>query len=154
MALSGKTHIHTLLSFSYITHFVAILVAFGLQALVPLATFAQHAEIGLLLMVFGTWLIFYSQYISRKKVMLRKDTTLLTPESFEHGPYKLLRSPTHVGLFILSIGFSCITGLLWMFIMSAVAFIITKFTFLRQEEKILRARYGDAYVQYEAKHPF
>ena len=35
-----------------------------------------------------------------------------------------------------------------------VAFVVTKFTFLRQEEKILRARYGDAYVQYEEKHPF
>ena len=136
------------------THFVAILIAFGLQVLVPFATFAQHAEIGFLLMFVGTWLIFYSQHISHKKVMLRKDISFLAPESFEHGPYKFLRSPTHVGLFILSLGFSFVTGILWMFIMSAVAFMVTKFTFLRQEEKILRARYGDAYVQYEEKHPF
>jgi protein-S-isoprenylcysteine O-methyltransferase Ste14 len=150
----NKTHIHHLLSLSYITHFVAILGAFLLQYIVPFAQFAKYQEVGFLLMFVGTWLVFYSQHISRKKVMLRKDITLLTSESFEHGPYKFLRSPTHVGLFILSLGFSFMTGMLWMFIMSAVAFVVTKFTFLRQEEKILRARYGDAYVQYEAKHPF
>jgi protein-S-isoprenylcysteine O-methyltransferase Ste14 len=121
---------------------------------VPFAQFAKYQEVGFLLMILGTWLIFYSQHISRKKVMLRKDIALLTPESFEHGPYKFLRSPTHVGLFILSLGFSFMTGMLWMFIMSAIAFVVTRFTFLRQEEKILRVRYGDAYRGYEAKHPF
>ncbi|KKP64099.1 MAG: hypothetical protein UR62_C0020G0001, partial [Candidatus Nomurabacteria bacterium GW2011_GWF2_35_12] len=63
--------------------------------------------------------------------------------------YCYTRSPTHFGLFLLMLGFGIITNALFIIIFSVISFIITKFVFIRKEEKILAEKYGIPYLEYK-----
>ncbi|KKP71662.1 MAG: hypothetical protein UR70_C0021G0015 [Candidatus Nomurabacteria bacterium GW2011_GWB1_35_20] len=47
------------------------------------------------------------------------------------------------------LGFGIITNALFIIIFSVISFIITKFVFIRKEEKILAEKYGIPYLEYK-----
>lgn len=152
----------------------AFLVGMVISLLVPSSAFIPGHLIvpenistaGFFLMLIATFLIVSSQKagsIFRKvkkdnfkknelqKNELQNNKKLCVSEDFMHGPYKYMHHPTYVGSMLLAVGFSLMTGLIYVGIVSVVAFIFVVFFWQRKEERILCANYGEAYEDYLKK---
>ena len=100
--------------------------------------------VGVFFLVFGTLLIIWAQKTSRN---LRIEN--LSKESFYRGPYKYTRGPTHWGLFMLMLGFGMTMNTFFVILFAFISFIVSKFTFLAKQEKILEGKYGAPYREYK-----
>lgn len=142
----AKPSVHRVLAHSYFTYFLFLLIGVCLDLIFDLKIFNNSFAIpvGFSFLVFGTLLIFWAQKTSRnlKKEGLSKDT-------FCGGPYRYTRSPTHWGLLFLTLGFGLVVNAFFIVVFSVVSFLITKFTFLIKEEKILAEKYGTPYLEYK-----
>lgn len=141
-----KNKIHGILAHSYLFYFVSFLLGLFLDFMFPIQFYEKAivALVGAVFLVFGTFLIFWAQKSSHK---LQKEN--MTKESFCNGPYRYTRSPTHFGLFFLMLGFGIIVNALFIIVFITISFFITKFVFLRKEEKILVEKYGAPFVEYQ-----
>ena len=141
-----KNKVHKVLAHSYLLFFILFLVSLFLDFIFPLKIFGgfNATLIGFLLLVFGTFLIFWAQ---RSSFKLRKEN--INKETFRHGPYRYVRSPTHYGLFFLIFGFGLINNTMFVVIFSLISFFIAKFVFLKEEEEILAEKYGAPYIEYK-----
>jgi protein-S-isoprenylcysteine O-methyltransferase Ste14 len=141
-----KNRVHGILAHSYLFYFVSFLFGLFLDFMFPVQFYEKvvMAPIGAIFLVFGTLLIFWAQKSSHK---LQKENII--KETFCCGPYRYTRSPTHFGLFFLMLGFGIIVNALFVIIFTIISFFITKFIFLKREEKILVEKYGAPYVEYQ-----
>ena len=141
-----KNKVHKILAHSYFFYFFSFLVGLFFDFIFPIGIFVNPtmALIGFLFLVFGTFLIIWAQTSSHK---LQKEN--MTKETFCNGPYRYTRSPTHFGLFFLTIGFGIIVNALFVIIFTAISFFVTKFIFIKKEEKILSEKYGAPYLEYK-----
>ena len=101
------------------------------------------------MLITGSVFIYWAQSTSanfRKRIEKNENKS-----HFEFGPYKYLRSPTHFGLFIMTIGYSLIINSLFSIIFTLAAYTITKFFFIKKEEKLLEKKYGEDYAEYKKK---
>lgn len=146
-----KNKIHKVLAYSYLVYFISFFVGLLLDFIFPSYFFNKNilVFIGTLFLIFGTLLIFWAQ---RSSLNLSKDN--LTKESFSHGPYFYTRSPTHFGIFLLMLGFGIMSSGFFVVIFSVIAFLITKFIFLKKEEDLLVQKYGTPYLEYKNKVKF
>lgn len=109
-------------------------------------------NLGFGLLVIGTILVFWAQKSSRKTKSKRiDDDKEIAKTGFIKGPYKFSRSPTHLGLFILFAGAAVLDNSFVLALASVLAFFFTRATFLKEEEKMLREKYGEVYVEYQKK---
>jgi len=102
---------------------------------------------GLLVMIFG-YAIFIWSVVARG----RYATSWQMPSDHklvDWGPYRYVRHPSYLGYFLMFIGFS----LLWQNALALIPLIgIPGYLLItRSEEKMLVAKFGDKYVQYQ-KH--
>ncbi len=67
---------------------------------------------------------------------------------FAKGPYKVLKSPTNLGLMILMIGFGFLMNSVIVVLMALLSYIISQWTFIRKQQALLKEKYGDHYVEY------
>ncbi len=141
-----QTSIHNVLAHSYSFYFVAFLFGIILDFVYPVQSFDIHSiqPLGLILLAISTLLIHWAQRTSRN---LKKEE--ISYKNFMVGPYKFSRMPTHLGIFILLLGFGIITNSFWVILFSFISFFITKMTFIKTEEKILEKKYGDPYLKYK-----
>lgn len=141
-----KNKVHKILAHSYLFYFISLLFGLFLDFAFPLGVFGNSiaASVGIIFLVFGTFLIFWAQISSHK---LKKEN--MSKETFCCGPYRYSRSPTHFGLFFLTLGFGIIANALFIVIFSIISFLITKFVFIKKEEEILVAKYGAPYLEYK-----
>jgi protein-S-isoprenylcysteine O-methyltransferase Ste14 len=141
-----KNTVHRVLAHSYYVYFLLFLVGIGLDFFLRIKIFNNPwiGYFGFFFLVLATFLIFWAQYTSHT---LNKDN--ITKETFCRGPYCYTRSPTHLGLFLLMLGFGMVTNALFVVLFSIIAFILTKVTFLNKQEKILEERYGAPYSEYK-----
>lgn len=146
-----KNKVHKILAYSYLTYFLAFLLGLFFDFLFPYQLFSHLSLIlvGLIFLLIGTILIFWAQKTSRH---LNKEN--LNKETFAQGPYRYTRSPTHLGIFFLLFGFGIMTGTMAVIFCTVLAFLITKFVFLRRQEKILSQKYGSAYEEYKKSVKF
>lgn len=100
--------------------------------------------IGFVFLGLSTLLIFWAQSTSRK--LDEKD---LTKESFCKGPYCYTRTPTHWGLFLLVLSFGVILNAFFVVLFTIVSFILTRFVFIKEQEKLLESKYGTPYLEYK-----
>jgi protein-S-isoprenylcysteine O-methyltransferase Ste14 len=101
------------------------------------------------MLIVSSLIIYWAQFTSSNyKKRIGKESSR---SHFEHGPYKYLRSPTHFGLFIMTLGFSLIINSLFSVLFTFIAYLISKFFFLKKEEEILEGKYGEAYTEYKKK---
>ena len=142
-----KYAVHHVLAHSYYFYFLLFLLGFFLDFLFPVKIFKTSimAPIGLVLVVLATFLIFWAQKTSHG---LRKIAKIQV-EHFCRGPYCYTRSPTHLGLFLLTFGFGLIINAFFVVLATVITFFINRFTFLRKQEKILADKYGDPYLEYK-----
>lgn len=142
----GSDKIHKVLAHSYIFFFIVFLLSLSLDFIFPIKMFSQSvmSMIGIALLVLASALIFWAQKSSRH---LEKED--LSKETFKHGPYGYTRSPTHFGLFLLTLGFGFMINAFFVIIFSILSFIISRIIFIGREEKLLAEKYGEPYIQYQ-----
>ncbi len=140
-----KNRVHKVLAHSYLFYFFAFLFAFLLDFAFPLKIFGKaYPVLGTALIFAGTLLIAWAQVTSHK---LKKDG--ITKEAFFQGPYRYTRGPTNFGIFAALLGFGIMINSAFIFVVSIISFLITRFTFIRKEEKILAEKYGEPYLEYK-----
>ncbi len=146
-----KTTVHHVLAYSYGTYFLGILMGLLLDFFYPIAVF-DHQSIpvfGFVLLTLGTYLIYWAQTTSRKTRYVRKGLDgPVSKDLFARGPYTFSSSPTHLGLTLLSFGFALTINSAMLMLTTLVAFFITKFIFVKKEEKMLSEKYGEHYTEY------
>jgi len=141
-----KNKVHRILAHSYLVQFVLFLIGIYLDFVFKLKipTDPMMVPAGIVILVFGSLLIFWAQKTSRDL-----KTENLSKETFYHGPYCYTRSPTHWGLFFLMFGFGIMINVPFVILFAVISFIIAKLIFLDQEEKILAEKYGTPYLEYK-----
>ena len=141
-----KNKVHKILAHSYLFYFFSFLVGLILDFIFSFKVFSDPivSWLGIAFLIFGTYLILWSQRCSLK---LKKEN--ITKYTFYCGPYRCTRSPTHLGLFMLILGFGLLSNGFFVVLFSIIAFFITKFVFIRKEEEILEMKYGTPYTEYK-----
>lgn len=141
-----KNKVHKILAYSYLFYFVSFMIGLIFDFFSPIKVLGNSVVIviGILFLLFGTFLIIWAQKVSSK---IEKEN--ISKETFCNGPYRYTRSPTHFGLFLLIFGFGMIINNLFIIIFSVIAFFFTKFIFIKKEEEILSQKYGAPYLEYK-----
>jgi len=146
--LLRKGIIHFVLLHSYLIFFIAVVFGVIFDIFIP-ATFFQNPifqEVGIIIILLGTGLIFWAQSASGISNKIRIEN--LTVKSFENGPYKYFPNPTHLGLFIMTLGLGFVINSLFSIIFVIIAYILTKIIFIKKQEKIFEKKYGQVYLNY------
>lgn len=146
-----KDAVHFVLVHSYLIFLFAIILGVFFDTFLKKKIFSNdiYVNIGFLMLLISTIIIYWAQSTSSnyKKRIGQSESR----SHFEAGPYRYLRSPTHFGLFIMTIGFGLIINSLFTIIFTIIAYTITKLFFLKKEEKLLEKKYGEVYRQYKKK---
>jgi protein-S-isoprenylcysteine O-methyltransferase Ste14 len=143
--------IHYLLFHSYAVFLFAVVLGalFDLFINFKIFTDSIYQSIGLGMIILGTMLIYWAQNTSspyKERIIKEK-----TRSSFEFGPYRYIRNPTYLGLFIMTIGLGLILGSVFSVVFTFVVFFITKIFFIKKEEQLLEGKYGQVYRDYKKK---
>ncbi len=142
--------VHTILAYSYLVYFVALLAGLFFDFLFPVHFLKLSPSInilGVVLLVLASILIFWAQSTSsvfKKNKKLNKEHI-----NFFDGPYRLTRTPTNWGLFFLMVGFGLVNNTFYIIFFACLAWVITKLTFLKIQEKMLEEKYGERYLTYK-----
>ena len=148
---SLRKTIHGVLTESYMVYMICLLGGIVLDGFYRVNfTNAGMQYLGLACMVFSPLLISWAQKASRKFKHVHS-LREVTPHDFMYGPYKFLQSPTHMGIFLLSLGFSLVINSVALVLATFVAYLITHLIFLPIEQKLLKKKYGATYEAYLKK---
>ncbi|MEK7588776.1 MAG: hypothetical protein AAB438_03075 [Patescibacteria group bacterium] len=138
--------VHRILAHSYFLYFFVLVLGVVLDLLFPIRIFHTSImmPVGFVVLVLASILIFWAQHTSRKL-----DPNTITKESFCKGPYCYTRMPTHYGLFLLMLGFGFIANAFFIIVFTILSFVVTRITFVKEQEKVLENKYGEAYKEYK-----
>lgn len=140
---------HAVLAESYMVYIVLLIPSIVVSSVYPVSSALLHLlPLGLLLLFVGPILVIWAQNASGH-FRDKKNISDLKPEDFMHGPYRFVRFPTHLGLFLLMVGLSIVVGSFVIFIAALLAQFISHLVFLPNEDKILVDKYGDPYRLYK-----
>lgn len=142
--------IHHVLSYSYTTFFFGLIFGLIVHTFFPISIFPDDSfsGIGFLLVVLGSFFIYWAQHTTQISAEKRHSGDI-TPDDFKKGPYRFSRSPTHIGLVLLSFGVGVIMNSLVMVFVSIISFIVSHSCFLNQQDKMLESKYGEPYKEYK-----
>jgi protein-S-isoprenylcysteine O-methyltransferase Ste14 len=146
-----KGMVHFILVHSYLIFLFAVVLGVLFDVFLNGNIFSgvMYQYVGLLMLIAGSLIIYWAQSTSANyKKRIKKNETML---HFEFGPYKYFRSPTHFGLFVMTLGLALIINSLFSVIFTVLAYTITKLFFLKKEEKLLEEKYGETYTNYKKK---
>ena len=146
-----KNKVHWILAHSYTMYFVLFLASVFLDFIFPTKIFKSSvfAPTGIIFLIFGSFLVIWAQKTSRD---FKKEN--MSKETFCKGPYCYTRSPTHWGLFFLVLGFGIVANAVFIVLFTLVAFLISKYFFLKKQEQILTEKYGAPYLEYKKSVKF
>lgn len=148
---SKRMSVHKIAAHSYLVALLFLLLGVFFDLLWKPVVFDTRltAPLGMLFLSAGTILILWAQHASHHFV---KEN--ITRESFCRGPYHFTRNPTHWGLYFLLFGFSLTTNAFFVTVSTIVSFFVTKAIFLKQEEEVLKTKYGEPYLEYKKSVKF
>ncbi|MCK4667000.1 isoprenylcysteine carboxylmethyltransferase family protein [Candidatus Dependentiae bacterium] len=69
------------------------------------------------------------------------------------GPFNCVRNPLYIGNFILSLGFSCLSGKWWFLIIFFIMFFVQYIPIVLWEEDLLIKKFGEEYLEYQKHVP-
>lgn len=149
------TSIHHVLAHSYLVFFSAIVLGLVFQAIFNIK-FSNPllVPVGFGLLCLGTLLVLWAQQTSRENPKIRALKGSLEHTDFFRGPYKFVRSPTHIGLTLLVLGLALVLGSVVLVVAVGIAFLISRYVFVYREEEMLVEKYGEAYESYKKKIKF
>lgn len=146
-----KDTVHYILVHSYLIFLFTIILGVIFDTFLKDKIFSNdvYKYIGFIMLFVSSIIILWAQVTSHNY----KSKSLSTKVSshFERGPYKYLRNPTHLSVFILALGFGLIINSFFSIVFTIIAYIVTKIFFLKKEEQILEHKYGDTYTEYKKK---
>ena len=70
-----------------------------------------------------------------------------------YGIFAWMRNPLYVGNFLIWIGFTVISGVLWFLLVAAVLFAVEYTLIVRYEEGVLESIFGAEYLEYKSRTP-
>jgi len=148
--------VHQVLSYSYLVYFLSFILAVILDKVFKLPLLPHnHAKWGIPILIIGTLIIAWAQSISGAGRHARAHTPeTIDKDHFSRGPYVFTRSPTHLGIALMIIGFGFFINSLTVIIVTVIAYVLTKITSIKKEEKILEERFGQPYRDYKKKVRF
>ncbi len=148
-----KASVHHVLAQSYFLFFIAVISGLFLNMIFPIEISNTHPPqmYGIAFLLVGTYLIIWAQQTSRKGTSERREIHSLTHEHFLRGPYKYFRSPTHIGLTLLVFGYGLISNALFVVVTTLIFAVVSRFVYVKKEEKILEEKYGNSYSEYKKK---
>lgn len=112
--------------------------------------FGVYRYIGILIMIFGLSITFYSFYLFKKNktpILPGQKPTFVVME----GLYKFTRNPMYLGVTIGLFGISVYIGNLLSFLAPVLFFLIMNYYFVPFEEKLLENLFGKQYLDYKKK---
>ncbi|OGI77533.1 hypothetical protein A3C57_01730 [Candidatus Nomurabacteria bacterium RIFCSPHIGHO2_02_FULL_33_12] len=137
-------HLQILLSKSYSIYFFAFVFAIILDMIFNFKFGGQILQnIGLILMVLSTFLMYWAQTVNKKPAYLPDGQ-----RNFSLGPYKYSRNPTQFGLFVLILSAGFIMNSYIVIIAGVIAFIFSFFVIIPKEEVRHIKKYGQVYLNY------
>jgi protein-S-isoprenylcysteine O-methyltransferase Ste14 len=147
----NKKTVHYVLLYSYMMFLIAVILGVILDTLLKEKIFSNdiYLNIGSLMLIVGPLIIFWAQKTSSNYKDKAKKKEVENP--FGLGPYKYSRNPTHLGLFIMTLGFGLIINSLFSVMLTITAHIITKLFFVKEGEILLEKKYGQVYIDYKKK---
>lgn len=146
MVLEVSESTHRVLANSYISYFIAFILGLGVHLFYPISIYKHEvvSYLGFVFIVLATLLIFWAQNTSRNL-----DVFNLNINIFRKGPYYFTRMPTHLGLFLLIIGFGLVINSFFVVLFTFIYFVLGKFSFIKKQEAILLKKYGEHYLEYK-----
>lgn len=143
--------IHFSLSFSYTTFLFAVILGVIFDMIFPLQILGEeyYKYIGVVLIFIGSVLAYWAQTTSRRPKnyeVKERDVS-----DFLRGPYRYIRTPTHFGLFVMTLGLALSISSPFSIIFTIIAHAISKLIFIRKEESLLEKKYGQVFVDYKKK---
>jgi protein-S-isoprenylcysteine O-methyltransferase Ste14 len=143
--------IHVVLIYVYSIFFASIVLGISFDLIFKLDLLAnfKHSYFGLIIIVFGTMLIYLAQEASCRAGKIKQEESSV--EGFAFGPYKHFRHPTYLGIFLMVLGFGIIIKSVFSILFILITYLIVKLVFVRKEEKILEKKYGQIYLDYKKK---
>ena len=139
--------IHTTLARSYLVYFIASIVGLYADMLINIDVALPHATlITMGCFGLGALLIFWAQFTSRGFAKQSQ------PAYFFRGPYRYMRNPTHLGLVLLVMGYTVVSGSVVFCALTLVGYLISNVLF-QKYEAILDRTYGPDYQTYKTKVP-
>ncbi len=142
--------VHHVLSYSYTSFFFGLIFGLILDFFLKIRIFTDPnvGSLGLLFILLGSLLALWAQKTSRVTETVRHNGEH-TAEDFKRGPYRYTRSPTHIGLTLLSLGVGIIMNSALLVFTSFLASMISHTFFLGAQDKILEEKYGEPYKEYK-----
>lgn len=144
--------VHEMLAHAYLVFLAAIVGGFGIDALYKSTAIAfdKASDIGIALIILGTLLVYWAQRITGRTSGDRNvPDHEITKEQFLVGPYRYLRAPTQLGLFMMTAGLAFLYSSVSMLATSLAAYLIARMIFIPIEERQLEKKYGQPYVEYK-----
>lgn len=127
-------------------YIAALWAAWALQKRAPLA-FPELPGIGWMLVALGTLLMLWAA-----GTMLHHHTTINpyagVARLVQSGPFAFPRNPIYLADSIIYFGVMLIWGNLWPLLLYPVVWAAIRFAVIRNEERHLTAKFGDAYTRY------
>ena len=147
-----KGNIHTILAYSYGVYFGAFMLGVLAYFLFPPKPAGVNLGIlGILILGLGTLLVFWAQTTSRASRHKRHEDGDEKGSEFALGPYKITRSPTHLGIALMLVAFALLMNSVIALIISLLAYVVTRNNFITKEEALLSKKYGKSYEAYKNK---
>lgn len=143
--------IHFSLSFSYTTFLFAVILGVIFDMIFPLQMLVEeyYKYIGVILIFIGSVLAYWAQTTSRRSK--NYEVKERNVSDFLRGPYKYIRTPTHFGIFVMTLGLALAISSPFSIIFTIIAHAISKLIFIRKEESLLEKKYGQVFVDYKKK---
>ena len=107
-----------------------------------------YNKIGLIILVIGLSLTFYSFYLFKKNktpILPGKKPTFVVIE----GPYNFTRNPMYLGVSTALLGAAIYFGNLLSFLAPIIFFLIMNYYFVPFEEKLMENLFGKKYLSYK-----
>ena len=138
--------VHEVLIESYSWYFLFFLTGVIIDIIFPVKFLPPFvfAPSGLLIAIASSFLIFWAQKSSRNL-----DVKNLTKETFSKGPYKYMRNPTQLGLFLLLLGLGMMVNAAYLILFTMIYFLTAERIFIKREERILEKKYGKPFIEYK-----
>ncbi|MFA6324709.1 MAG: methyltransferase [Candidatus Paceibacterota bacterium] len=138
--------VHKILAQSYAVYLFALVLGIICSAIWPIKLLFSNFLLSTspFILIFASLLILWSQKSSKK---FGKEE--VTKKSFMNGPYRFVRNPTNLGIFLSFLSFGIIVNSIFIILFTLISFFISSLYFLKKEEKILQMKYGEAYLEYK-----
>lgn len=148
-----KGIIHILLFHSYTIFLLAIILGVIFDIRFPTSFFSQniYQYIGFIMIVTGSIIVYWAQSSTNSDKKELKKANERNSNFFLRGPYKYTRNPTNFGLTFMSLGLGFLMNSLFSIIFVLLTYAISRFIFIKKQDKILVEKYGDTFLDYKKR---